>query len=63
MHELGLTNTVDPLGGSYFIESLTDELETRIWDMVVDIESRGDPAQLSDGEWFKALFEKRNNFV
>ena len=26
-HEIGVTNTVDPLGGSYFLESLTDRLE------------------------------------
>jgi methylmalonyl-CoA mutase N-terminal domain/subunit len=26
-HESGVTNTVDPLGGSYFVEALTDELE------------------------------------
>jgi len=27
MHETGVVNTVDPLGGSYFVESLTNELE------------------------------------
>ncbi len=26
-HETGVTNTVDPLGGSYFVEALTDEME------------------------------------
>jgi methylmalonyl-CoA mutase N-terminal domain/subunit len=26
-HETGVTNTIDPLGGSYFIERLTDEME------------------------------------
>ena len=26
-HEIGVTNTIDPLGGSYFIESLTDKME------------------------------------
>src|SRR3954462_12583817 len=26
-HETGVTNTIDPLGGSYFIESLTDDIE------------------------------------
>jgi len=26
-HELGVTNTVDPLGGSYFIETLTTRIE------------------------------------
>jgi methylmalonyl-CoA mutase, N-terminal domain len=30
-HETGVTNTVDPLGGSYFVEALTDELEARAY--------------------------------
>ncbi len=29
-HESGVANTVDPLGGSYFVESLTDEIEARV---------------------------------
>ena len=28
-HEVGVTNTADPLGGSYYVEALTDELEAR----------------------------------
>jgi methylmalonyl-CoA mutase, N-terminal domain len=28
-HETGVANTVDPLGGSYFVEALTDEIEAR----------------------------------
>jgi methylmalonyl-CoA mutase, N-terminal domain len=30
-HETGVTNTVDPLGGSYFVESLTDEMERKAY--------------------------------
>ena len=30
-HETGVTNTADPLGGSYFVESLTDELEAEAY--------------------------------
>jgi methylmalonyl-CoA mutase N-terminal domain/subunit len=26
-HEIGVTNTIDPLGGSYFVEALTDKME------------------------------------
>ena len=32
MHESGVTNTVDPLGGSYFVEALTNELERDAYD-------------------------------
>ncbi|MFH1124686.1 MAG: methylmalonyl-CoA mutase family protein [Pseudomonadota bacterium] len=40
-HELGLTNTVDPLGGSYYVESLTDEIEEKVLDYLKRIESMG----------------------
>jgi methylmalonyl-CoA mutase N-terminal domain/subunit len=30
-HETGVTNTIDPLGGAYFVESLTDELERQAY--------------------------------
>jgi methylmalonyl-CoA mutase N-terminal domain/subunit len=33
-HEGGTTDTADPLGGSYFIEALTDELERRAWELI-----------------------------
>jgi methylmalonyl-CoA mutase N-terminal domain/subunit len=55
--ETNVTKVVDPLGGSHFVESLTDEIEKRIWDMVVDIESKGNPAQLSDKGYFKKFFD------
>ena len=32
--ETGVTRTVDPLGGSYFIEALTDEIERRALDII-----------------------------
>ena len=33
-HETGVTNTVDPLGGSYFVETLTNEIERGAWDYI-----------------------------
>jgi methylmalonyl-CoA mutase, N-terminal domain len=51
--ETNTTKVIDPLGGSYYMEALTDELERRIWDMVQKIEGQGDPAKLSDDGWFK----------
>jgi methylmalonyl-CoA mutase, N-terminal domain len=30
-HETGVANTIDPLGGSYFVEALTDELEAQAY--------------------------------
>jgi methylmalonyl-CoA mutase, N-terminal domain len=40
-HETGVTNTVDPLGGSYFIEKLTSELEEEAWDYFRKIDALG----------------------
>ncbi len=54
--ESNVTKVADPLGGSYYVEALTDDMEKRIWDMVLDIESRGDPGNLVDTGWFRALF-------
>src|SRR5216117_3393528 len=40
-HEAGGTDTADPLGGSYFIESLTDELEAKAWELIERIDELG----------------------
>lgn len=40
-HESGVTNTVDPLGGSYFVEALTNEIEAAAVDYIREIDSRG----------------------
>ncbi len=40
-HESGVTNTVDPLGGSYFVESLTNRMEQEAYRMFGEIESLG----------------------
>ncbi len=40
-YEAGVGDTVDPLGGSYAIEKLTDEIEARAWDYIQRIEALG----------------------
>ncbi len=40
-HESGVTNTVDPLGGSYFVETLTNEVEQGAWDYIRKIDALG----------------------
>jgi methylmalonyl-CoA mutase, N-terminal domain len=39
--ETGVTNTVDPLGGSYFVEKLTDEMETAAYEYFARIDELG----------------------
>jgi methylmalonyl-CoA mutase N-terminal domain/subunit len=40
-HETGVVNTIDPLGGSYYLEQLTDELERQAYDYFDRIEQLG----------------------
>jgi methylmalonyl-CoA mutase N-terminal domain/subunit len=40
-HETGVANTIDPLGGSYFVEALTDEIEAKAYDYFAKIDELG----------------------
>ena len=40
-HEVGVTNTVDPLGGAYFVEKLTDEIEAAAYEYFARIDELG----------------------
>ena len=40
-HETGVTHVVDPLGGSYYIESLTHSLATEAWKLMEEVEELG----------------------
>ena len=40
-YESGVTNSVDPLGGSYLIENLTDQIESEVWQYLDQIEAIG----------------------
>jgi methylmalonyl-CoA mutase N-terminal domain/subunit len=41
MHETGITDVADPLGGSYYVESLTDAIETRSIEIIQQIDEHG----------------------
>jgi methylmalonyl-CoA mutase N-terminal domain/subunit len=40
-HETGVTNTIDPLGGAYFVEALTDRMEELAYDYFAKIDELG----------------------
>jgi len=44
-HETGLCNTVDPWGGSHFMETLTRELAQKAWQHIEEVEARGGMAK------------------
>ncbi len=44
-HETGICNVIDPWGGSYYVESLTDALMRRAWHHIQEVESLGGMAK------------------
>jgi methylmalonyl-CoA mutase N-terminal domain/subunit len=57
-HESGVTATADPLGGSYFIESLTDELEARAETLIETVEGLGGAVEAIDSGFIQAEIEQ-----
>jgi methylmalonyl-CoA mutase cobalamin-binding domain/chain len=51
--ETGVTNVIDPIGGSYFVENLTTEYEMRIFDILDEIDERGGTRKLIEDGWFQ----------
>lgn len=58
-HETGITKTVDPLAGSYFVEALTDEIDQRAEALIADIEQRGGMTELIANGWLQAEIDGR----
>jgi methylmalonyl-CoA mutase N-terminal domain/subunit len=51
--ETNITNVVDPLGGSYFVEALTNEYEKQIFEMLAYIDANGGTIKLIEEGWFQ----------
>jgi len=54
-HETGVTRTADPLGGSYYVEALTDELHGRAASLLVEVEEHGVLRGVADGSIESAI--------
>jgi methylmalonyl-CoA mutase N-terminal domain/subunit len=52
-HETGLTNTIDPLAGSYFVEALTDKMEADAEKYLDEIDRRGGVLKCIDDGYFQ----------
>ncbi|MFQ3284583.1 MAG: methylmalonyl-CoA mutase N-terminal domain/subunit [Natronomonas sp.] len=50
-HESGAADTIDPLAGSYYIESLTDELEAEAFELLEEVDERGGMRQAVEDKW------------
>ncbi|KTR82093.1 methylmalonyl-CoA mutase [Novosphingobium barchaimii] len=55
--ETGMTKVVDPLGGSYYIEALTQELVDQAWEIIERVQSEGGMAKAVAAGWPKAMIE------
>jgi methylmalonyl-CoA mutase N-terminal domain/subunit len=53
-HETNLGAVADPLGGSYYIEAMTAEIERRAWEFAAEIEKRGGFLATLDTGWLHA---------
>ncbi|MGE8133028.1 methylmalonyl-CoA mutase [Novosphingobium subterraneum] len=56
--ETGMCNVVDPLGGSYYIEALTQELVDKAWEIIERVEADGGMAKAVAAGWPKAMIEE-----
>ncbi len=51
--ESGVADVVDPLGGSYFLESLTTQYEKAIFKIIDEVDAHGGTIKLTDENWFQ----------
>lgn len=57
-HELGITNTVDPLGGSYFVESLTTQIEKQIYEEFLKVEAMGGAITAIENGYYRSIMDE-----
>ena len=58
LHETGVAKVADPLGGSYYLEHLTNTIEAGIWDLLREIDAIGGIVQAAESGWFKRVLEE-----
>ena len=51
--ESGAANVIDPIGGSYYVESLTTQMERAIFDIIEEVDNRGGTIKLIEEGWFQ----------
>jgi methylmalonyl-CoA mutase N-terminal domain/subunit len=52
-HETGVPNVADPLGGSYYVEALTDQLEREAEGLFAEIDAQGGVVAAIESGWFQ----------
>src|SRR5205823_12723057 len=54
-YETGVARVADPLGGSYYVEALTDEVEARVIEIMDDLERRGGMVKAIEDGYLQGL--------
>jgi len=52
-HESNAANVIDPLGGSYYVEHLTTQMERAIFEVIEEVDRRGGTIKLIEEGWFQ----------
>jgi methylmalonyl-CoA mutase N-terminal domain/subunit len=52
-HESGVADTIDPLAGSYYVESLTDDIEAEATEILEEVDERGGMLSAVESGWVK----------
>lgn len=52
-YESGVVDTVDPVGGSYHIEHLTDEVEKRVWEYLNKVDAMGGAVKAIESKYYE----------
>jgi methylmalonyl-CoA mutase N-terminal domain/subunit len=57
-HESGAADTIDPLAGSYYVESLTDDIEDEAFDILDDVDDRGGMRGAIEDQWVQRQIQE-----
>jgi methylmalonyl-CoA mutase, N-terminal domain len=58
-HETEVAQTADPLGGSYFVEALTDEMEAAVTQVMGEIDAQGGMVAALENNWVQQAIARR----
>jgi methylmalonyl-CoA mutase, N-terminal domain len=53
-HESGVTDSIDPLGGAFYVESLTNELERLVWEYIAKIDEMGGAVRAIEQQYYQS---------
>jgi methylmalonyl-CoA mutase N-terminal domain/subunit len=56
-HESGAADTIDPLAGSYYVESLTDDIEAEAFDILDEVDERGGMLEAVKSRWVQGRIQ------